>query len=368
MEAIRLSLASEEERKRKAEKEERKEAKKREKEERKAMKLAARQGEPYGGGGGRSGQSSASASSLSLPSLGLGRKRGNSGASNLRVEASVASAMASNGPPGHSALDPSLKDKGKGIDRSLPTTPEATAIAAVDIAGSGSSSTSPTSAPRPIPSPHHLAGPSHLRQMSSASSISSSLLDSREGSYISPPHLQDPRSSGLSLGSRSGASEDGGDHDRDRDPSASTEPMFNFRSLAEVVGVTLEGEHAGRRLSQIEAEQRAEDAGVPNPQLPSPTAAGSGKTEDCDEVMEERVEDISFDNSNAAKENIPLSERQGGVSQAGQEEIEASDAERRSPPKVTITPETSVLLGEAGGDSKRLNYETTIEQPHQVTQ
>jgi len=83
MEAIRLSLAAEEERKRKEEKEEQKKAKKREKEDRKAAKAAAKQGAVYEGGvDGRSGQSSASGSSLSLP--GFGRKRGNSGASNLR--------------------------------------------------------------------------------------------------------------------------------------------------------------------------------------------------------------------------------------------------------------------------------------------
>ncbi|KAK0707604.1 hypothetical protein B0H67DRAFT_318535 [Lasiosphaeris hirsuta] len=366
MEAIRLSLASEEERKKKVEKEEKKEAKKKEKEDRKAAKAAAKHGEPYEGAGHRSGHSSASGSSMSLPSLGFGRKRGNSGASNLRVEASVASAIASSGPSGSPTADSDAKDKGKGVDRSLlPTTPEGTGIGTSETNASGSSATNLTSAPRPIPS-HQPAGPSHLRQMSSASSVSSSILDSHPGSYISPSHLQDPRSSGLSLGSRSGASEDGGDHDRDRDPSASTEPMFNFRSLAEVVGVSIEGEHAGRRLSHIEAERKARELGEAqsSQQEPELTSSGPTKADKAGQpvAMEEQVENIS--NSDGAGRNASKSEP--GNAEGDQKENQPtgqvasfSDADL-TPPKVTIT---------AGAeDSKQIGYETAREHLRQVTQ
>lgn len=333
MEAVRLSLASEEERKRKAEKEERKESKKREKEEKKAAKAAAKHGGPYeGGADGRSGHSSASGSSLSLPGLGFGRKRGNSGTSNLRVEASVASATVSAGTSAAAMADPSLKDKGKAVDRSLPTTPEATET-------TGSPSAAPVSVARPIPSPHPPAGPSHLRQMSSASSISSSLLDSRHGSYTSPSHLQDPRASGLSLGSRSGASEDEGDQDREKDPSASTEPMFNFRSLAEVVGVSLEGEHAGRRLSRIEAEKQAKEL-------------EGGRPDDADRegAKVEQLEDAS---SNSGKVG----------------NLEENQSPGLAPPKVTITPETPVAGAQGEEDSKQLGNEaTTVERASEVTQ
>ena len=82
MEAVRLSLATEEERKRKEEKVLRKEAKKRLNAERKAQKKQGK--DPYGGG-----LSGASGSSLSLH---LGRRRGNSAASNLRMEATVQAA------------------------------------------------------------------------------------------------------------------------------------------------------------------------------------------------------------------------------------------------------------------------------------
>ncbi|CAK7206178.1 SNF1-interacting protein [Sporothrix eucalyptigena] len=314
-EALRQSLATEEERRRKEEKEERKEAKRREKEERKAQKaMAKRQGSSSNlyTTGSNSGQSSASASSLSLPghshSLGGGlginsRRRGNSGASNLRVEASVANAMAASGTsggagntsgPGTAASNspassgnsspvannsssfsgptsptqpggPTAQDggasagKGKAVDRGLASTPEtAETEAGADTALSSSAvAPSATSAPRLIPTSQPSAGPSHLRQMSSASSVDSSLPDSAAGSFPNPLHVQDPRASGLSLGSRSATSEDGDHHD-DNDPSTNTEPLFNFSSLAAVVGVQIEGKNAGRRLSVIGREERGE--------------------------------------------------------------------------------------------------------------
>ncbi len=274
-----------------------------------------------GGGGTDSGHSSASASSLSLSglssSLGLGsggggagssssnnnaasgssRRRGNSGASNLRVEASVANAMAvssamagmsaggsgtgsaasANGSGGTSPVTgnnsaaaaglpsgstattgtaPNGGGKGKGVDRGLAPTPE-TDSDTEPGASAASATAAATSAPRLIPTSQPSAGPSHLRQMSSASSVCSSLPDSPVGSFPNALHLQDPRASGLSLGSRSAASDDA-DHADDHDPSTSTEPMFNFTSLAAVVGVQIEGKNAGRRLSAI-----AQDDEVP---------------------------------------------------------------------------------------------------------
>lgn len=363
MEAIRLSLAAEEERKRKAEKEERKAAKKREKEERKKAKAAARRG-PYEAGDGRSGHSSASGSSLSLSGLGFGRKRGNSGASTLRVEASVANAMASTSGPGSPASDLGAKDKGKAVERSLPSTPEVSQDGAETnpedaVVASSSASSSATSTARPIPSPHQHAGPSHLRQMSNASSIDSSLPDSHAGSYITPHHLQDPTASGLSLESRTGASEDGGEHDRDRDPSASTEPMFNFRSLAEVVGVSLEGENAGRRLSRIEADKLASaptETLVPPETSVPPEEAKQDEAHDAAEV--ERIEDVSQHGDRRQEPTISVSppDSKGELSYL-------------APPEVTITPETPAAFEANGDEAKQLGYTTSaVEQPHQVTQ
>jgi len=311
MEAVRMSLASEEERKRKVEKEEKKEAKKREKEEKKAAKAAAKHGGPYEGAGGRSGHSSASGSSLSL--AGFGRKRGNSAASNLRMEASVAHAMSNSGPLESAAAESSTKDKGKAVDRVPPT-------AAGDDPAATPASTSIT---RPAASPHQ---PSHLRQMSSASSINSEILDSQPDSLASPSASQDARGSGLSLGSKSGASEDGGD--KDKDPSASTEPMFNFRSLAEVVGVSLEGQDTK-----------------------FPATAHTDEINNGAEV--ERVEDISAIQTDQ-KENQQLEPR-----------------DHKELPQVTVTPDGAEGDEPNGDRNTKLNSEgMAVDQqsPRQVTQ
>ncbi|KAL2162349.1 hypothetical protein VTH06DRAFT_7262 [Thermothelomyces fergusii] len=336
-EAVRLSLASEEERKRKAEKEERKEAKKREKEERKAAKAAAKHAGPYEGAG--SGQTSASGSSLSLPGLGFGRRRGNSGASNLRIEASVANAMAT----GESS-EASQKDKGKGVDRGALAHTASTPASTSDPAGASGSSGPPLI-------PHLPAGPSHLRQMSNASSVSSSILDSQHGGFTSPSHLHDPRSSGLSLGSRSGASEDG-NQDRDRDPSASTEPMFNFRSLAEVVGVSLEGENAANNLSLIEADKKARESSGSGSHksdwdgdglnvMPAADVPGSHLAQPVLGVASNASKDPEEDMSNV-QQNTP------------------SPPDASFPPTVTITPDTPTAAS-PDEESKQLGCETAME-------
>ncbi|KAK4233810.1 hypothetical protein C8A03DRAFT_19176 [Achaetomium macrosporum] len=346
-EAVRLSLAAEEERKRKAEKEERKEAKKREKEARKAAKAAAKHGGPYESASGRSGQSSASASTLSLPSLGFGRKRGNSAASNLRIEASVASAMAAGDSQ---AQESNTKDKGKGVDRTVPTHAEDVSTTTADPTIPGSSAS--TSGPRPIA--HLPAGPSHLRQMSNASSVSSSILDSRSGSYTSPSHLQDPRGSGLSLESPSGASDDGGDQDRDRDPSASTEPMFNFRSLAEVVGVSLEGGSAGRRLSQLQSEAGTKDS----------TNSQSQETVRSEEIGAAQVDKAAtMEPTKETSTNDPLKENRRV------DQHNAAHATSGAPrlPEVTITPDITASVG-IDDESKRLTHEATVERAQQAAQ
>ncbi|AEO64482.1 uncharacterized protein THITE_2110656 [Thermothielavioides terrestris NRRL 8126] len=339
-EAIRLSLADEEERKRKAEKEERKAAKKREKEARKAAKAAAKQAGPYEGASSRSGQTSASGSSLSLPGLSFGRKRGNSAASNLRVEASVASALAAGDSP---APDLNYKDKGKGVDRSLQT--DSTLTTAADPAVPGSSANPSTSRP----TPHLPAGPSHLRQMSNASSVSSSVLDSQHGSYSSPSHLQDPCGSGLSLGSRSGASEDGGDQDRDRDPSASTEPMFNFRSLAEVVGVSLEGKDAGGAPSQTEAERAAQDSAHP------------------ESLEDERARIDETGNAGLAPENRTTEGVRENKQAEPHDTADTAPATSSPIPEVTITPDTPATVS-VDDDSKQIGGEAAVERVDMATQ
>jgi hypothetical protein len=199
--------------------------------------------------------------------------------------------------------------------------------------------------------------------MSSASSVASSPPDSPVGSYISPPHIHDPRASGLSLGSRSGASEDGGDHDRDRDPTASPEPLFNFRSLAAVVGVTLEGEHAGRRLSTIEAERLSRGEAGAAFACRSPLY-DSSKADEADIFAEvETVEDAGVEHGAVA----PTDRNRN--SQFDESRSASPDSDHVGPPKVTITSETAALDDDIDDESKQLGCEARIvARLNQVTQ
>ncbi|KZL74451.1 c2h2 zinc finger protein [Colletotrichum incanum] len=340
MEAVRLSLAAEEERKRKQEKAERKEAKKREKEERKAVKKQDRQS-VYG-----PGQSSASGSSLSL---GLGRRRGNSTTSNLRVEATLQGAQSSSAgasvetspiaatsntaPTSAPALAPTSapSSKGKAVERP-----------AIETQSSESSFQSTSSTPS-LPIPTTGRGPSHLRQMSNASSISSSLADSAAGSYTNQAYL-DPRASELSVGNRS---EEG---DRDN-----TEPMFNFRSLAEMVGVDIENGEANqdqegasgegqrtttRKKDEVEDEPEAEHMEDAHVEQPVQTNVGTLKPPPT--IPEEPVDGSS------RKDDV--SPGSGALT-----------------PEVTITPETPAAATEEDAETKRLGHEKIVERSSGIT-
>lgn len=223
MEAVRLSLATEEDRKKKEEKALRKDAKKREQAEKKAAKKAAK--DPYGGS-----VSGASGSSLSL---GLGRKRGNSGASNLRMEATVQGAsQASKGEDQTDTLqkthESSVGDvggKGKSVDRSATDgSAEGGSLSAIPIRSGGS----------------------HLRQMSNASSLGSSLVDSAPGSF-----------SGTGFLNVDGIRQTRGEGS---DSEETSEPMFNFRSLAELVGVNIDEGTAIPEEEEGAAQEEANDA------------------------------------------------------------------------------------------------------------
>ncbi|KAJ5782212.1 hypothetical protein N7457_003986 [Penicillium paradoxum] len=183
MEAIRLSLASEDERLRREEKEARKDAKKREKEKEKEAKKADKAAR-------KSGLYSNNASASALDILG--------DSSLAKVASSSSSVM------GEDAVGEEIAagSKGKGVDRALPsTTGEMKPPSLLDP-------TIPTvqSADQSEPS-----RPSHLRHVSSASSSFSSIMET------SP----DDRKGGHTPGD---------------DNNTSLEPLFNFRSLAAVIG------------------------------------------------------------------------------------------------------------------------------------
>jgi hypothetical protein len=188
MEAIRLSLAAEEDRRKKEEKEAKKEAKKKAKEQKKEEKAARKSGlfPTY--------------SNSSLGEIGSSAmERSRSNLSSLPDEDSAASG------------------KGKGVDRS-PSPPDDDSLTMgeasqtsrfPEFSFSGNSTSQESLAPSiPIPGSGEPFKRSHLRQMSNASSSASSV------------------AGGMPSGSVPTAST----------PPGSLEPMFNFQSLAAMIG------------------------------------------------------------------------------------------------------------------------------------
>lgn len=327
MEAVRLSLATEEERKRKEEKAYRKDAKRRQKEERKALKRQAR--DPYSGA-----TSGASKSSLSLS---LGRRRGNSAASNLRVEATVQGAsQASKDADGSlgsvcDGKEATHSGKGKGVDRGSPDLNES-----VSSAG-----------PLPIPASPSRGG-SHLRQMSNASSVGSSGTDSPSGSYSGPgclgPDGKNKRASGLSVGGRSD----------DGDCESSNEPLFNFRSLAEMVGVNIEDGTARREEGEEDQEQRSASSPGDKTGRPLSQVKEDEKAEADAEHLEVKGSPKSCADGSSCGDGTPDND-EGYEGTAAKEDA--------STPELTITPGTPTPLEGPAAEFKRLGNQNITEHP-----
>jgi hypothetical protein len=211
MEAIRLSLAAEEERRKKEEKEAKKEAKKKEKEAKKAEK-AARKAGVY--------QQNANQSNSGLDSS---IWRPESGASSIYGESL------------------SIPGKGKAVDRETGANggqsvdgdqSPSISIPGISLSGPQKSDSLPMSTPPvPIMSTSSAPKPSHLRHMSNASSSASSYVES------APSSLKNVLSGSTS--SFDGSPNGQPDGMRSSTPpggSAGLEPMFNFRSLAAMIG------------------------------------------------------------------------------------------------------------------------------------
>ncbi|KAJ5127479.1 hypothetical protein N7448_008258 [Penicillium atrosanguineum] len=215
MEAIRLSLASEEERRKREEKEIKKEAKRREKEKEKEAKKADKVAR-------KTGLSSNNASTTTLSVPGESRIGGSS-----------------------SIGEDTSAGKGKAVDRAAPSM-------AVDFGLLGSSTSAPIAGPIPEnPAAEQALSaepsrPSHLRHVSSASSSFSSIMeanpDERTGSQIAA---------------------DGS--------NTSLEPMFNFRSLAEVIGDEEKG-HESEHVEDSSAPPKAEGSSSATPSVNQPSA------------------------------------------------------------------------------------------------
>ncbi|KAG5998585.1 hypothetical protein E4U43_002389 [Claviceps pusilla] len=345
MEAVRLSLAAEEERKRKEEKVLRKEAKKRQQEEKKAQKKAGK--DPYGGY-----LSGGSGSSLSL---GLGRRRGNSGASTLRAEATIQGAFqTARATDALSSTEPNSKDelaaggaaggavsgKGKGVDRGPQDT------------SNGEGSTTTDSLPLPV-NVNDCRGNSHLRQMSNTSSLMSSMADTPPGSYSGPNFSR----------------ADGSGSRPDVECDTSSEPLFNFRSLAELVGVNLDDGSSQQQPQQQTAEATRED-GVSGGHVRETSASRSLPHVNEDE--KEGVEAEHVESSETALPTKTLTERKRPARLLTNESTligtDDDDDNGVSPPKLTVTPGTPMLIEDvAPRETKQLEQSRIMDHPANLT-
>ncbi|KAL3424219.1 hypothetical protein PVAG01_03500 [Phlyctema vagabunda] len=312
MEAIRLSLAAEEERKKKSDKEAQKEAKKRAKEEKKKEK---RERKVYG-----SGANSANGSALSLSLPGIGRRRGNSGASHLARE--VTPEVAEGSEP-----------KGKGIDRGSAAT-----TAPIDVARAnsshgfaGSRHLEANASNDHQPSPTAPDKPSHLRQMSTASSHSSNLSESVPNSIRNGVQGS---SSSLDVTNNERRDEDG------------TEPLFNFRSLAGMLGnEDPDDKDVARHIEHL--ENGAGESSNPFASMVQPGhSRNSSHTDDLvglDLGLEASVSTLKSDKTVTQKENERLAPSQEYIPET-----------HRTTPEVMITPVTPAAMSSEHEHGKQL--------------
>ncbi|KAG6060882.1 hypothetical protein E4U17_003270 [Claviceps sp. LM77 group G4] len=318
MEAVRLSLAAEEDRKRKEEKALRKEAKKRQSAEKKALKLASKN--PYGGN-----VSGASGSSLSLR---LGRRRGNSGASTLRAEAAGQLVQTEARPNAETDKRADhAAGKGKGVDRGP--------------LGSSSGGASSTTGSLAIPVGDSRGSSSHLRQTSNASSFMSSVPDTPSERYTGPDSTFPRATRADSTSSRPDEEHDSG-----------TEPLFNFRSLAELVGVNLDD-----GSTQPAGTLRADGIGGGNVKE---TAAGRPLSQVKEDEKEgAKTEHVETSETKQSTEETTQRDRPGRLLTSESTLVDSDDNNGLSP-QVTLTPGTPLAIEEvASGESKQLRSRIT---------
>ena len=238
MEAIRLSLASEEERRKKEEKDAKKDAKKKEKENKKAEKVARKTGiYPSSANQSTGGIDSALSSdaSTSQGDLSISGKGKSTQPINPFEQSSYTGLLPS------SSADPQ-EHLERARAQILPNDP------------------GPFSSPYSSP-PYR---PSHLRTLSNASSSASSIDGSRPGSLKSDLRGQgssfevSPSASGINIPS-AGSAQDTYISGTPPGGGAGLEPMFNFRSLAAMVG-------DDDRMKDGSSEENMDDGQAPNHQ------------------------------------------------------------------------------------------------------
>ena len=268
MEAIRLSLAAEEDRKRREEKEAKKEAKKKAKEDKKeakqAEKLARKGGTSapmYGAGHNDSSSTWASTS--------MARSSSNLGAQQMIPEEGVqgkGKAPAQDFAGIHPLSDPSstlnTEMREEDEDAPSPTAADRIAFGSEDPQRHLEASRANLQPSAPVPIPINRMSP-HMRQLSNASSAASSFNDSNPSSLRADSNL--PSAGGSNLDVTSAA--------QDSAPATpGLEPMLNFRSLAAMIGDE-EGKALQHESEHI--EHATDPASRAEEELKEPSPTGS---------------------------------------------------------------------------------------------
>ncbi|KAF2153333.1 hypothetical protein K461DRAFT_321001 [Myriangium duriaei CBS 260.36] len=242
MEAIRLSLAAEEERKKKEEKDAAKEAKKRAKQDakdakkaEKAAKKAEKAGSLYTASTNQSTSTWASTSmTRSTSNLGF-----TSGTSSPQIQGKGKAPAA--GMLGFNPLNEPTstlnRDAGGKSDDGIKSTDEAQRYLEESRAN-----LSQPSQPIPLPNAGNGSQRGHHRQFSGASSIGSSMLESGTGSYKNESGFGTPPLATSAV--ESPGTKNSGSSTPQQGQASTVEPMFNFRSLAAMIGEEKEDHHA----------------------------------------------------------------------------------------------------------------------------
>lgn len=278
MEAIRLSLAAEEDRKRKDEKDAKKDAKKRAKEEKKEAKAAEKAARKAGSGGSNQlYHSGTNDSSSTWASTSMARSTSNLGMQLSIPEEHIqgkgkAPAQPERDFAGFNPLsDPSstLNTEIRDQHHDSPTTsafadapPSSVDNAQRHLEESRANLQPSTSTPIQIPNRPDL----HQRQISGASSVASSLGD---GSSAFPSNLPSAGGSGVDL---TAGVQDPSNQASGTPPAGNSnlEPMLNFRSLAAVIGEEDKGGHESEHI-----EDAGDTASRAEAELKEPSPAGS---------------------------------------------------------------------------------------------
>lgn len=314
-EAIRLSIAAEEERKRKADKEAAKEAAKQAKKQAKEdKKKEKKEKKSIYGNNGNSASSSMLNLGSSLAATLTGRKRGDSTASHLATEITP------------EEIEAPVRGKGKGVDR-----PSLGNQGSISQHSDPSTSSSLLETHQSIPSPTSPDRPSHLRHMSTASSASSSLAESGKGTNAqgSSASIESPGGNGTS-------------HEGNEDGDVGTESMFNFRSLTAMI----EKEDDNEKTFSAEHVENAQASGFRH----------GSRDENALQDMDVSTATIRPTDSLARLDNV---ERTHPI---GLKMPNTNINTNIVTPQLTLTPDTPAVMNPAEENGKQLgsNFENRV--------